>query len=60
MIMDITAFIMNNLAELILGLMAFIKLVVNLTPTEKDNQVFGYIDSLLNMIISDRIKKSEE
>jgi hypothetical protein len=59
MIMDITAFIMNNLAELIIGLMAFIKLVVNLTPTEKDNQVFGYIDSLLNMIISDRIKPKE-
>ena len=59
MIMDITAFIMNNLAELIIGVMAFIKLVVNLTPTEKDNQVFGYIDSLLNMIISDRIKPKE-
>ena len=57
--MDITAFIMNNLAELIIGVMAFIKLVVNLTPTEKDNQVFGYIDSLLNMIISDRIKPKE-
>ena len=60
MIMDITAFIMNNLAELIIGLMAFIKLVVNLTPTEKDNQVFGYVDSLLNMIISDRIKTPKD
>jgi hypothetical protein len=60
MIMDISAFILNNLAELILGLMAFIKLVVNLTPTEKDNQVFGYIDSLLNMIISDRIRTPKE
>ena len=60
MIMDITAFIVNNLAELIIGVMAFIKLVVNLTPTEKDNQVFGYIDSLLNMIISDRIKTPKE
>jgi hypothetical protein len=58
--MDITAFIMNNLAELIIGVMAFIKLVVNLTPTEKDNQVFGYVDSLLNMIISDRIKTPKD
>lgn len=58
--MDITAFIMNNIAELIIGVMAFIKLVVNLTPTEKDNQVFGYVDSLLNMIISDRIKTPKE
>ena len=60
MIMDISAFIVNNLAELIIGVMAFIKLVVNLTPTEKDNQVFGYVDSLLNMIISDRIKTPKE
>jgi hypothetical protein len=60
MIMDITAFIMNNIAELIIGVMAFIKLVVNLTPTEKDNQVFGYVDSLLNMIISDRIKTPKD
>jgi hypothetical protein len=60
MIMDITAFIMNNLAELIIGVMSFIKLVVNLTPTEKDNQVFGYVDSLLNMIISDRIKTPKD
>ena len=58
--MDISAFIMNNLAELIIGVMAFIKLVVNLTPTEKDNQVFGYVDSLLNMIISDRIKTPKD
>mgnify|MGYP000533664271 FL=1 len=58
--MDISAFIMNNLAELIVGLMAFTKLVVNLTPTEKDNQVFGYIDSLLNMIIKDRIRTPKD
>jgi len=57
--MDISAFIMNNLAELLIGVMALIKLVVNLTPTEKDNQVFGYVDSLLNMIIADRIKPKE-
>jgi len=58
--MDISAFIMNNIAELIVGVMAFAKLIVNLTPTEKDNQVFGYIDSLLNMIIKDRIKTPKE
>jgi hypothetical protein len=58
--MDISAFIMNNLAELIIALMALIKVVVNLTPTEKDNQVFGYIDSLINMVFSDRIKTPKE
>ena len=49
-------FITNNLAELIIGALAFIKIVVNLTPTEKDNQVFGWLDALINMIISDRRK----
>ena len=49
-------FIIDNLAELVLGALAFIKIVVNLTPTEKDNQVFGYLDALINMIISDRKK----
>lgn len=49
-------FILDNLAELVIGLLALIKVVVNLTPTEKDNQVFGYVDSLVNMIITDRKK----
>jgi len=49
-------FILDNLAELVIGVLALIKVVVNLTPTEKDNQVFGYIDSLVNMVISDRKK----
>jgi hypothetical protein len=49
-------FILDNTAELVLGLMAFAKIVVNLTPTEKDNQVFGYLDVLINTIITDRKK----
>ena len=53
-------FLLNNWAELILGLMAVVKVVINLTPTEKDNQIFGYLDSLINMIIADRIKPNNE
>ena len=53
-------FLLNNWAELILGLMAFVKVVINLTPTEKDNQIFGYLDSLINMIIADRINPNNE
>jgi len=58
--MDISAFIINHIAELIIGLLAFVKLIVNLTPTEKDNQVFGYIDTFLNMIIADRVKRPKD
>ena len=29
------------------------------TPTETDNRVFGYLDTLINAIVTDRIKDSE-
>tara|TARA_R100001460_G_scaffold22016_3_gene44827 strand:+ start:549 stop:719 length:171 start_codon:yes stop_codon:yes gene_type:complete len=51
-----TDFIINNWGELTLGLLAFAKIIVNITPTEKDNQVFGWLDALINMIIADRRK----
>ena len=53
-------FLLNNWAELVLALMAFVKVVINLTPTQKNNQIFGYLDSLINMIIADRIKPNNK
>jgi hypothetical protein len=50
------SFILDWWAELLIGFMAFVKVIVNLTPTEKDNQIFGWIDSLINMIVTDRKK----
>ena len=47
-------FIIDNWGELLTGAMAFIKIIVNITPTEKDNMVFGWLDSLVNMIVADR------
>ena len=49
-------FIVENWVALILAVMAFAKVVVNLTPTEKDNMVFGYVDLLINALVSDRRK----
>ena len=49
-------FIVTNIGELAIGILAFIKIIVNITPTEKDNKVFGWLDSLVNMIVSDRKK----
>lgn len=51
-----TEFLTQNWGELTIGLLAFVKIIVNLTPTEKDNQVFGWMDSLINMIVSDNRK----
>lgn len=49
-------FITSNWMPLLIGLMAFIKVIVNLTPTEKDNAVFGKIDSFINFFIVDKLK----
>lgn len=53
-------FLKDNWGELLIGLLAFIKIVVNLTPTKKDNNVFEVIDKLFNLIIPNLKKKSEQ
>lgn len=50
-------FFIENWAVLLLTFMGFLKVVVNLTPTEKDNQVFGYLDILITALTGDRRKK---
>ena len=50
-------FIIDNWAPLAIAALAFAKVVVNLTPTEKDNQVFGVIDKIITAITGDRRKK---
>ena len=50
-------FILEYWAELLIALMAFIKVIVNLTPTETDNMVFGWLDTLITAITGDRRKK---
>ena len=49
-------FITEFWAELLLAALAFAKVIVNLTPTESDNQVFGYIGLLITAITGDRRK----
>ena len=49
-------FISNNWGELIIGALAFAKVIVNLTPTKKDNKVFAKLDKLINYFIKDRLK----
>jgi len=49
-------FITEWWAELLIASMAFIKVVVNLTPTETDNMVFGWFDTLITAITGDRRK----
>ena len=44
-------FLLENWSVLLLALMAFIKIIVNLTPSEKDNKVFEWLDKLINAFI---------
>jgi hypothetical protein len=49
-------FLLQNWGELLVGLLAFVKVIVNLTPTEKDNKVFAKLDGLVDLLVRDRIK----
>ena len=46
----------SNLTEILVALMVLAKVIINITPTEKDNKVFGLVDSVLNAIIPSRSK----
>lgn len=48
---SVSDFLKNNAAELILAFFAFLKVVVNLTPTERDNKIFGLLDTFINWIV---------
>ena len=47
----VVGFVKNNIAELTLALLAFFKVIVNLTPTESDNKIFGLLDNFINWIV---------
>jgi len=53
-------FILTNWLELLVAVMALMKVIVNLTPTEKDNQVFSYIDKLINAVVPNKNKKGKK
>lgn len=57
---SLASFFAENWGELILIGMAALKAVLNLLPSEKPVQVFAYLDSLVNFIISDHLNKADE
>lgn len=44
-------FFKTNWAELLVGLMAFIKVIVRLTPWTKDDEVFGLLDKIISFVV---------
>lgn len=50
-------FLIENWMPLLLGLMGLAKVIVNLTPSTKDNEIFAWIDKLINLFIPNFNKK---
>tara|TARA_R110000796_G_scaffold9120_4_gene31342 strand:+ start:2606 stop:2785 length:180 start_codon:yes stop_codon:yes gene_type:complete len=53
-------FLLNNWGELVIALLTFVKVVVNLTPTETDNKVFSKIDTIINLFVIDKLKNADK
>ena len=43
--------LMNHYPEIILAVMGLAKVIVNLTPSEKDNKIFNWLDKLIDVFI---------
>ena len=50
-------FLMANGAELLIAILAVVKIIVKLTPSIKDNKVVGYIDDLIGFFIKNNGEK---
>jgi len=50
-------FITENWLELLIGLMAAAKVITNLTPSDKDNKIFGLLDRVIDALIPNYPKK---
>jgi len=48
--------ITENWLELLLALMAFLKVVFNYIPSEKAVKIFGFVDDFINFIVKDKSK----
>lgn len=48
---EVLSFLTQNGAELLLAILAVAKIIVRLTPSTKDNKIFGYIDDLISFFV---------
>jgi hypothetical protein len=57
---EVLGYLLNNGAELLLSVLATAKVVVRLTPSVKDDKVFGLIDDLVSFFIKNNEKKDKQ
>jgi len=53
-------YILENWATLLLAALAFIDVIVSLTPTKKDDQILGYFRLVINAITGGNKNKSKK
>lgn len=53
-------FIQENFLELLIAVMALIKVITNLTPTNTDNKVFGWVDKIIDVFVPNYNKKGKK
>ena len=49
----------NMVLELVVGLMAFLKVVFNYVESDKAVRIFGRIDDIINFFVTDKLKDEE-
>jgi phosphatidylglycerophosphatase A len=54
---DLLNYLLDNGAELLIAILATTKIIVRLTPSVKDDKIFGYIDELIGFFIKNNEKK---
>ena len=52
-------FLLANGAELLLAILAVARIVVRLTPSIKDNKVFGYLDDLIAFFVKNNDQSAD-
>jgi len=57
---EVLGYLLNNGAELLLSVLATAKVIVRLTPSVKDDKVFGLIDDLVAFFIKNNEKKDKQ
>ena len=54
---EVGTVLLENWSIVLVAFLAFVKVIISLTPSIKDDKLFGYIDSFFNIFIPNRTKK---
>ena len=46
--------------EILVGLMAFLKVIFNYVESEKAVRIFGRVDDIINFFVKDKVKASQD